>query len=257
MEMVEMEEILSSLLKIKQLVEQSQPRHEVILQTFRGVRNNFEDFRNNFNKDLTDLKHQVCAMQEEEHTEGDLDSIPLSSVFKNPVLFLQPLDLPFHLSFPSSINARSDVDLVEKEYFINNGAKNQITMKPINTVFKVRSLIGHRFSDASVQSDITLWPFMPIVFVICRREAHASLRLVWHPPWKFIQNLWGLLTPPMAEEYTLSLDSYFLHQDYNKRNPKSCLVMVAPAMVMDLEPSSEPLSSFFSTRSKRLSISTD
>ncbi|KAK8514815.1 hypothetical protein V6N12_057720 [Hibiscus sabdariffa] len=38
-------------------------------------------------------------------------------------------------------------------------AKNQVAMNPINTVFDAKRLIGRRFSDASVQSDMKLWPF--------------------------------------------------------------------------------------------------
>ncbi|XP_050387500.1 heat shock cognate 70 kDa protein 2-like [Argentina anserina] len=49
--------------------------------------------------------------------------------------------------------------------FTNNGrligdaAKNQVSMNPINTVFDAKRLIGRKFSDASVRSDMKLWPF--------------------------------------------------------------------------------------------------
>ncbi|CAN7001910.1 unnamed protein product [Brassica oleracea var. botrytis] len=53
----------------------------------------------------------------------------------------------------------SYVAFTDSERLIGDAAKNQVTMNPINTVFDAKRLIGRRFSDASVQSDMKLWPF--------------------------------------------------------------------------------------------------
>ncbi|KAF8402891.1 hypothetical protein HHK36_010983 [Tetracentron sinense] len=73
----------------------------------------------------------------------------------------------------------SDVAFTDTERLIGDAAKNQVDMNPINTVFVMscdaymlkgkgfshvvgsdaKRLIGRRFSDDSVQSDIKLWPF--------------------------------------------------------------------------------------------------
>ncbi|KAL2481531.1 putative mediator of RNA polymerase II transcription subunit 37e [Abeliophyllum distichum] len=53
----------------------------------------------------------------------------------------------------------SYVGFTDTERLIGDAAKNQVAMNPINTVFDAKRLIGRRFSDASVQSDIKLWPF--------------------------------------------------------------------------------------------------
>ena len=53
----------------------------------------------------------------------------------------------------------SYVAFSDTERLIGDAAKNQVAMNPINTVFDAKRLIGRRFSDASVQSDIKLWPF--------------------------------------------------------------------------------------------------
>lgn len=53
-----MEEMLASILKIKELVEQNQQRYQVILQKLK-------DYRNNLHENLSILEH-VCAMQDDE-----------------------------------------------------------------------------------------------------------------------------------------------------------------------------------------------
>jgi len=45
---------------------------------------------------------------------------------------------------------------------VGDAAKNQAEMNPSNTIFDSKRLIGRRFSDASVQSDIKHWPFKVI-----------------------------------------------------------------------------------------------
>lgn len=45
------------------------------------------------------------------------------------------------------------------ERIVGDGAKNQATINPENTVFDVKRLIGRKFSDESVQADKKLVPF--------------------------------------------------------------------------------------------------
>ncbi|KAG5222542.1 heat shock protein [Salix suchowensis] len=53
----------------------------------------------------------------------------------------------------------SYVAFTDTERLIGDAAKNQVAMNPINTVFDAKRLIGRRYADASVQSDIKHWPF--------------------------------------------------------------------------------------------------
>ena len=43
--------------------------------------------------------------------------------------------------------------------FIEDAAKNQVIMNPINMILHAKRLIGRRFSDPSMQSNIKLWLF--------------------------------------------------------------------------------------------------
>ena len=53
----------------------------------------------------------------------------------------------------------SYVAFTDTERLIGDAAKNQAAMNPINTVFDAKRLIGRRFGDKTVQSDMKLWPF--------------------------------------------------------------------------------------------------
>ena len=53
----------------------------------------------------------------------------------------------------------SYVAFTDTERLIGDAAKNQAAMNPTNTVFDAKRLIGRKYSDKTVQSDIKLWPF--------------------------------------------------------------------------------------------------
>ncbi|KAE8350753.1 heat shock protein 70 family [Aspergillus coremiiformis] len=53
----------------------------------------------------------------------------------------------------------SFVAFTDTERLIGDAAKNQVAMNPHNTVFDAKRLIGRRFNDAEVQSDMKHWPF--------------------------------------------------------------------------------------------------
>ena len=42
---------------------------------------------------------------------------------------------------------------------IGDVAKSQVAMNPTNTIFHAKRLIGRKYSDATIQSDMKHWPF--------------------------------------------------------------------------------------------------
>ncbi|ESN99796.1 hypothetical protein HELRODRAFT_192798 [Helobdella robusta] len=56
----------------------------------------------------------------------------------------------------------SYVAFTDDERLIGDPAKNQVAINPGNTVFDAKRLIGRKYDDPSVQSDIKLWPFKVI-----------------------------------------------------------------------------------------------
>jgi L1 cell adhesion molecule like protein len=53
----------------------------------------------------------------------------------------------------------SYVAFTDTERLIGDAAKNQVAMNPRNTVFDAKRLIGRKFNEATVQSDMKHWPF--------------------------------------------------------------------------------------------------
>ncbi|CAC9496666.1 heat shock protein 70-related protein [Leishmania infantum JPCM5] len=53
----------------------------------------------------------------------------------------------------------SYVAFTETERLIGDAAKNQVAMNPSNTVFDAKRMIGRKFDDPDLQSDMKHWPF--------------------------------------------------------------------------------------------------
>jgi len=56
----------------------------------------------------------------------------------------------------------SYVAFTDTERLIGDPAKNQVAINPSNTIFDAKRLIGRKFNDATVQSDMKHWPFTVI-----------------------------------------------------------------------------------------------
>merc|ERR1712111_9270 len=53
----------------------------------------------------------------------------------------------------------SYVAFTDTERLIGDAAKNQVAMNPTNTIFDAKRLIGRKYNESTVQSDMKLWPF--------------------------------------------------------------------------------------------------
>jgi heat shock 70kDa protein 1/2/6/8 len=53
----------------------------------------------------------------------------------------------------------SYVAFTDTERLVGDAAKNQANMNPENTIYDAKRLIGKKFSEPLVQSDMKLWPF--------------------------------------------------------------------------------------------------
>ncbi|MBA42572.1 MAG: molecular chaperone DnaK [Magnetococcales bacterium] len=74
----------------------------------------------------------------------------------------------------------SYVSFTDKERIIGDGAKSSSNSNPTNTIFDAKRLIGRKFTDRSVQSDMKHWPFKvtadsdnkPLINVNYKDESH-------------------------------------------------------------------------------------
>ncbi|KAH3853313.1 hypothetical protein DPMN_095835 [Dreissena polymorpha] len=53
----------------------------------------------------------------------------------------------------------SYIAFTDTERLVGDAAKNQVAINPTNTLFDVKRLIGRKFEDPTVQSDMKHWPF--------------------------------------------------------------------------------------------------
>jgi molecular chaperone DnaK (HSP70) len=77
----------------------------------------------------------------------------------------------------------SYVAFTDSERLIGDAAKNQVAMNPYHTVFDAKRLIGRKFDDIEVQSDIKHFPFKviskagkPVIEVEYRGEIKQFVR---------------------------------------------------------------------------------
>jgi heat shock protein 1/8 len=79
----------------------------------------------------------------------------------------------------------SYVSFSDTERLIGDAAKNQVAMNPTNTVFDAKRLIGRRFEDPEVQSDLKHFPFKvqnmggkPVIVVEYRGETKTFVSVI-------------------------------------------------------------------------------
>ena len=71
----------------------------------------------------------------------------------------------------------------ETERLIGDAAKNQVAMNAFNTVFDAKRLIGRKFTDSAVQSDMKHWPFKVRISVLRCFHAIDATRVYQTRPW--------------------------------------------------------------------------
>jgi len=100
----------------------------------------------------------ICVAADQELVDGPVIGIDLGTtyscvgIFKNGRVEIIPNDQGNRIT-PSYVAFTDD------ERLIGEAAKNQATLHPTQTLFDVKRLIGRRFKDSTVQTDIKLLPY--------------------------------------------------------------------------------------------------
>jgi len=82
-------------------------------------------------------------------------------------LFWLANNIFFFLVWQGNRTTPSYVAFTDSERLIGDAAKNQVAMNPHNTVFDAKRLIGRRFNDTVVQSDMKHWYVKSVNAVSC------------------------------------------------------------------------------------------
>ncbi|KAJ8036719.1 Heat shock cognate 71 kDa protein [Holothuria leucospilota] len=68
----------------------------------------------------------------------------------------------------------SFVAFTDTERLVGDSAKDQLVMNPTNTIFDVKRLIGRRFDDPVVQSNMAWWPFAEVTQAVITVPANFN-----------------------------------------------------------------------------------
>ncbi|XVE98603.1 hypothetical protein REPUB_Repub03eG0120500 [Reevesia pubescens] len=131
----------------------------------------------------------------------------------------------------------SYVAFTDTERLIGDAAKNQVAMNPENTVFDAKRLIGRRFSDPFVQSNIKLWHFRvipgpgdkPMIVVRYKGEknqfsAEEGSSMATRQATKDVDVISGLNVMRIINEPTAATIAYGLDKKASRKGEQNVLI---------------------------------